>query len=351
VDFEILPVSVLGRPRVDVTLRISGFFRDAFPNLIDLFDQAVIAVAALDEPPEQNPLASQVKQEQEQWEAAGLGKEEAQMRSLCRIFGSKPGAYGAGLQGLIEAQNWTDEQDLARAYINWSSYAYTSTPPNPPLSRGGTRELELAAPPLTKGGLGGVAAPEAFEQRLKQMQVVLHNQDNREHDLLDSDDYYQFQGGLTAAVRALTGKNPQTYFGDNSIPENPKVRQLREEIARVYRSRVVNPKWIEGVMRHGYKGAFEMAATVDYLFAYDATANCVEDHMYQGVAKAYIFDPKVQEFIQQKNPWALRDMAERLLEANQRGLWKEVEDEMLERLKAIALQAEAVIETTNYPAH
>jgi cobaltochelatase CobN len=348
VDFEILPVSVLGRPRVDVTLRISGFFRDAFPNLIDLFDQAVIAVAALDEPPEQNPLASQVKQEQQQWEAAGLGKEEAQMRSLCRIFGSKPGAYGAGLQGLIEAQNWTDEQDLARAYINWSSYAYTSTPPNPPLSRGGTRELELAVPPLTKGGLGGVAAPEAFEQRLKQMQVVLHNQDNREHDLLDSDDYYQFQGGLTAAVRALTGKNPQTYFGDNSIPENPKVRQLREEIARVYRSRVINPKWIEGVMRHGYKGAFEMAATVDYLFAYDATANCVEDHMYQGVAKAYLFDPKVQEFIQQKNPWALRDMAERLLEANQRGLWKEVEDEMLEKLKAIALQAEAVIETTTW---
>jgi cobaltochelatase CobN len=180
------------------------------------------------------------------------------------------------------------------------------------------------------------------------MQVVLHNQDNREHDLLDSDDYYQFQGGLTVAVRALTGKNPQTYFGDNSLPENPKVRQLREEIARVYRSRVVNPKWIEGVMRHGYKGAFEMAATVDYLFAYDATANCVEDHMYQGIAKAYVFDPKVQEFIQQKNPWALRDMAERLLEANQRGLWREVESEMLDRLRAIALQAEAVIEGSSY---
>ena len=323
VDFEILPVSVLGRPRVDVTLRISGFFRDAFPNLISLFDQAVVAVAALDEPPEQNPLASQVKEEQEHWEALGLSKEQAEVRSRYRIFGSKPGAYGAGLQGLIEAQNWADEQDLARAYINWSSYAYTDT------------------------GKSHVA-PEAFEQRLQQLQVVLHNQDNREHDLLDSDDYYQFQGGLTVAVRALTGKNPQTYFGDNSIPENPKVRQLREEIARVYRSRVVNPKWVEGVMRHGYKGAFEMAATVDYLFAYDATANCVEDHMYQGVAKAYLFEPKVQEFVQKKNPWAMRDMAERLLEANQRGLWKEVESEMLDGLRAIALQAEATIEGTNY---
>lgn len=307
VDFEILPVSILGRPRVDVTLRISGFFRDAFPNLIDLFDQAVTAVAALDETSEQNPLASQVKQEIQYWQTVGLEEEEAKVRSRYRVFGSKPGAYGAGIQGLIESQNWTDEQDLAHAYINWSSYAYSSSL-STSLSRGGT-------------GGEGIAAPEAFEQRLQQMQIVLHNQDNREHDLLDSDDYYQFQGGLTAAVRALTGKNPQAYFGDNSTPENPKVRQLKEEIARVYRSRVVNPKWIEGMMRHGYKGAFEMAATVDFLFAYDATANCVEDHMYQGVAKAYLFDSKVQEFVQQKNPWALRDMAERLLEAHQRGLW------------------------------
>jgi cobaltochelatase CobN len=341
VDFEILPVSVLGRPRVDVTLRISGFFRDAFPNLIDLFDQAVVAVAALDELPEQNPLASQVKEETQYWETVGLGKEEAQMRSRYRVFGSKPGAYGAGLQGLIEAQNWTDEQDLARAYINWSSYAYTSSSGTSPLPREG--ELTSSVPSLAQGG---VAAPEAFKQRLGQMQIVLHNQDNREHDLLDSDDYYQFQGGLTAAVRALTGKNPQTYFGDNSIPENPKVRQLKEEIARVYRSRVVNPKWLEGVMRHGYKGAFEMSATVDYLFAYDATANCVEDHMYQGVAKAYLFDAKVQEFVQQKNPWALRDMAERLLEAHQRGLWKAVEEGMVEDLRSLVHQAEAVIETT-----
>ncbi|HEY9612658.1 cobaltochelatase subunit CobN [Allocoleopsis sp.] len=347
VDFEILPVSALGRPRVDVTLRISGFSRDAFPNLISLFDQAVAAVAALDESPEDNPLAAQVQQEEEMWLSQGLSQEEADVRSRYRIFGSKPGAYGAGLQGLIEAHNWTDEQDLARAYINWSSYAYTSTPTNSSSlklqSQSGETE-GVSTPPLNQGGLGGIAAPEAFNQRLKQMQIVLHNQDNREHDLLDSDDYYQFQGGLTAAVRALTGKNPHTYFGDNSIPENPKVRQLREEIARVYRSRVVNPKWIEGVMRHGYKGAFEMAATVDYLFAYDATANCVEDHMYQGVACAYIFDSKVQEFIQQKNPWALRDMAERLLEAHQRGLWKAVKGETLDKLRAIALQAEAVIE-------
>jgi len=319
IDFEILPIAVLGRPRVDVTLRISGFFRDAFANLIDLFHQAVEAVAALDEAPEDNPLSDRVRQDTQSWQAAGLSLEQATQRSHYRIFGSKPGAYGAGLQGLIEAQNWTDDADLAQAYINWSSYAYT-------------------------GQVEGRSAPEAFEQRLRQLQIVLHNQDNREHDLLDSDDYYQFQGGLTAAVRSLTGQNPQTYFGDHSHPENPKIRKLQAEIARVYRSRVVNPKWIAGVMRHGYKGAFEMSATVDYLFAYDATAHCVEDYMYQGIAQAYLFDPQVQDFVQQKNPWALRDMAERLLEANQRGLWQTVDSLTLEQLRSIVHQAEGTIE-------
>lgn len=319
IDFEVLPLSVLGRPRVDVTLRISGFFRDAFPNLIDLFDQAVAAVAALFEPADENPLAAQVQQETQEWQQAGLTAEQAIRRSRYRVFGSKPGAYGAGLQGLIEAQNWETTEDLARAYLNWSSYAYTAQ------------------------GIG-YSEPEAFERRLTNLQIVLQNQDNREHDLLDSDDYYQFQGGLTAAVRSLQGQNPTVYFGDHALPENPKVRSLQQEIARVYRSRVVNPKWIAGAMRHGYKGAFEMAATIDYLFAYDATAQCVADYMYEGVAQAYVLDPQVQAEVQQKNPWALRDMAERLLEAHQRGLWENVDQNMLDQLRSLSLEAEAEIE-------
>jgi cobaltochelatase CobN len=348
VDFEILPLAILGRPRVDVTLRISGFFRDAFPNLIDLFDQAVSAVADLDEPPEQNPLADSVRQETELWTQQGLSLEEAVVRSRYRIFGSRPGAYGAGLQGLIESQNWTDDEDLARAYINWSSYAYSS-------GAGKDKENNQFPIPNSQFPIPNSQFPipnsqfpipntEAFKQRLSKMQVVLHNQDNREHDLLDSDDYYQFQGGLTAAVRSLQGKNPQTYFGDNSIPSKPRVRQLKEEISRVYRSRVVNPKWIAGVMRHGYKGAFEMAATVDFLFAYDATAKCVEDYMYQGIVEAYLLDPVVSEFIQQKNPYALRDIAEKLLEAHKRNLWEDVCIETLEALRNLVHQAEAVIE-------
>ncbi|MEL4898674.1 cobaltochelatase subunit CobN [Crocosphaera sp. Alani8] len=319
VDYEILKPSVLGRPRVDVTVRVSGFFRDGFPNLLSLLYKVIKDVSSLPESKSINPLAAKVQEEQAFLQLQGLSEEEAKLKSGYRIFGSKPGAYGAGLQGLIEAQNWQNEQDLANAYINWSCYAYD------------------------QNGIGH-GVPEVFKRRLEQLQIVLHNQDNREHDLLDSDDYYQFQGGLTVAVKALTGKHPETYFGDNAIATNPKVRRLKEEIARVYRSRVINPKWIKGVMRHGYKGAFEMSATVDYLFAYDATANCVEDFMYQGVADAYLFDETVQQFIQDKNPWALRDMAERLLEANQRGLWQDVDSNTLDNLRNIVHYAERKIE-------
>ena len=324
VDFEILPIRVLGRPRIDVTLRISGFFRDAFPNLIDLFDRAVQAIAHLEESPLDNPLAAKFQAETKQWQTAGIEKTAAQERSLYRIFGSKPSAYGAGLQGLIESQNWETEADLAQAYLNWSAYAYTSK-------------------------ADGKSAPEAFQARLTNLQIVLQNQDNREHDLLDSDDYYQFQGGMTAAVKSLSGQTPTIYYGDNSCPAQPKVRQLSQEIARVYRSRVINPKWLRGVMRHGYKGAFEMAATLDFLFAYDATTNCVADFMYDGVAAAYIFDPEVQVFLQKVNPWALQDMAERLLEANQRGMWQSPSFQVLEQLKSLVNETEGLIEAQSQP--
>ncbi|MEN9231022.1 MAG: cobaltochelatase subunit CobN [Thermostichus sp. DG02_5_bins_236] len=320
VDFEIVPVSVLGRPRVDVTLRISGFFRDAFPNLIALFDRAVQAVAELEEPEADNPLRAHVKADSQHWQQQGIPPQQAEERARLRIFGSKPGAYGAGLQGLIEAQNWESEVDLARAYLNWSGYAYRA-------------EAE------------GQPAPEALQRQLAQLQIVLHNQDNREHDLLDSDDYYQFQGGMVAAVRTLQGRDPQIYFGDHARPQNPKIRTLSEEIDRVYRSRVINPKWIAGVMRHGYKGAFEMAATLDYLFAYDATTHTVPDFMYTGLAQAYLLDPQVQAFLRAHNPWALRDMSERLLEAHQRGYWQEGASDLLPQLETLMLEAEAWLES------
>ena len=295
--FEVMPLDVLDRPRVDVTLRLSGFFRDAFPQQIDLFDSAVRAVSQLEEPPEKNPLSYRVKTETARLVAEGLKQEDANRRASYRIFGSKPGAYGAGLQALIDERGWNTDADLARAYIAWGGYAYGS-------------------------GVHGVAEHRLFEDRLGSIQAVVQNQDNREHDLLDSDDYYQFEGGITAAVRHLSGDQPTVWHNDHSRPETPKIRSLDEEISRVMRARVVNPKWISGVMRHGYKGAFEMAATVDYLFAFAVTAHCVKDHHFDLVYDAYICDEEVYGFLEENNREALKEIAGRLMEAQDRGFWK-----------------------------
>ncbi|KFE56970.1 cobaltochelatase subunit CobN [Pseudomonas syringae] len=297
-DFEILPLSLLDRPRVDVTLRVSGFFRDAFANLIRLFDAAVQAVAALDEPDDLNPLASKVREERATLQNQGVDADQASRQAGWRIFGAKPGAYGAGVQGAIDARLWQSREDLAEVYLNWGGYAYGA-------------------------GDEGTPARERFAKRLSQVQAVVQNQDNREHDLLDSNDYYQFQGGMLAAAESLSGQKAASYHGDHSQPDLPKIRTLKEELNRVIRSRAANPKWIDGVKRHGYKGAFEMAATVDFLFAFDATTELIDDHQYALLADAYLLDPSTRDFIQQHNPDALRDMTERMLEAQQRGLWQE----------------------------
>jgi cobaltochelatase CobN len=307
--FDIMPLSVLDRPRVDVTLRVSGFFRDAFPAQIDLFDSAARAVAALDEPDSQNPLAARNRAERTALVAKGASEAEAAQRAGYRIFGSKPGAYGAGLQALIDEKGWNDSGDLARAYLAWGGYAYG-------------------------GGVSGAAEGRMFETRLAQVDAILHNQDNREHDLLDSDDYYQFEGGLAATVKHLTGRKAVVWHNDHSRPETPQIRSLEQEIARVVRARVVNPKWIQGVMRHGYKGAFEMAATVDYLFAFAATADCVADHHFDAVFEAYLLDDAVRDFIAAHNPAALKEIADRLQEAQARGLWKSRHNSAHQRLAA-----------------
>lgn len=295
--FEILPLDMLDRPRVDVTLRISGFFRDAFPAQIDLFDSAVRAVAALDESERENPLAARAAEQKHSLVAQGLSEEDATRRAGYRIFGSKPGSYGAGLQALIDERGWETDGDLARAYVAWGGYAYGAC-------------------------ADGTAEHRLFEERLTRVEAVVHNQDNREHDLLDSDDYYQFEGGATTAVRHLSGQQPIIYHNDHSRPEAPKIRTLEDEIGRVVRARVVNPKWIAGVMRHGYKGAFEMAATVDYLFAFAATARVVGDHHFDLVYDAYLADLEVRQFLIENNPAATKEIADRLIEAQERGLWK-----------------------------
>ena len=286
--YEIIPLAKLARPRVDVTLRISGFFRDAFPAQIELLDKAFRAVAALDEPIEDNPMVAD--------------------RDSHRIFGAKPGAYGAGLQALIDEKIWDTKADLAAAYVIWGAYAYGAK-------------------------AQGINDEATFKRRLAGIEAVIHNQDNREHDLLDSDDYYQFEGGMSAAVETHSGQKPKVYHNDHSRPERPVIRTLEEEISRVMRSRVVNPKWIAGVKRHAYKGAFEIAATVDYMFAFAATTGAVQTHHFDLAYDAFIVDDETRGFIVENNPAALKEIAARFEEAIARNLWQPRLNSAYDRLK------------------
>jgi len=315
---EVVPLAELGRPRIDVTLRISGFFRDAFPHVVALLDDAVAAVAALDEPPEQNFVAAHARADAERL-AAELGADAAWRRATARVFGSKPGTYGAGLAQLIEARDWRDDGDLAQVYEAWGGYAY---------GRGRT----------------GEAAAEAMRDCFARIEVAVKNIDNREHDVLDSDDYYQYHGGMVATVRALSGHEPAAYVGDSSDPSRVVARTLPEEARRVFRARVANPRWIASMIRHGYKGAAELQATVDYLFGYDATTGVVDDWMYERVAQRYLLDADVAAFMTRSNPWAARAIAERLLEAADRGLWTEPDERTLAGIRERYLALEGELE-------
>ncbi|EFL20699.1 cobaltochelatase, CobN subunit [Streptomyces himastatinicus ATCC 53653] len=301
----------LGRPRVDVTLRISGFFRDAFPHVVGLLDDAVRLAASLDEADDANYVRAHTR--------ADLAEHGDERRATTRIFGSRPGTYGAGLLQLIDSRDWRTDADLAEVYTVWGGYAYGR-------------------------GLEGRPAREEMESAYRRIAVAAKNTDTREHDIADSDDYFQYHGGMVATVRALKGTAPAAYIGDSTRPETVRTRTLHEETSRVFRARVVNPRWIEAMRRHGYKGAFELAATVDYLFGYDATTGVVADWMYDKLAQTYLLDPENRSFLEDANPWALHGMAERLLEAESRGLWEQPDPEVLERVRELFLETEGGLE-------
>ena len=308
---EPIGLAELGRPRIDVTIRISGFFRDAFPHVVTMLDDAVALAAAQQEPSEQNFVRAHV--------AADLAEHGDERRATTRIFGSKPGSYGAGLLPLIDTKTWRDDADLAEVYAVWGGFAYGR-------------------------GLDGRAARADMETSYRRITVAAKNYDSAEHDIADSDDYFQYHGGMVAMVRQLTGTSPRAYVGDSTQPSAVRTRSLHEEVSRVFRSRVVNPRWLAAMQRHGYKGAFEMAATVDYLFGYDATTNVVADWMYGKLAETYVLDEATQKFLSESNPWALHGMTERLLEAAERGMWAEPDPGILAALREVFLRAEGDLE-------
>jgi cobaltochelatase CobN len=340
IGIEVVTLEELGRPRIDVTVRISGFFRDAFPHLIALLDDAVAAVAALDEPDDANFVAAHARADAERL-ASELGADGAWRRATTRVFGSKPGTYGAGLLQLLDSQDsasgaeagggagglgsgthppgWRGDADLAAVYEAWGGYAYGR-------------------------GLDGAPARESMRDCFTRIEAAVKNVDSQEHDILDSDDYFQYHGGMVATVRALSGREPAAYLGDSSDPSRVVSRTLAEETRRVFRARVANPRWIASMIRHGYKGAAELSATVDYLFGYDATAGVAEDWMYEQIAQRYLLDADVAAFMSRSNPWAARAIAERLLEAADRGLWSEPDDDTLTQIRDRFLALEGELE-------
>jgi cobaltochelatase CobN len=321
VGVEAIPLEELKRPRIDVTARISGLFRDTFPNIVHLIDEAVALAAGLDEPPEKNYVRKHVEHEVNERVAEGVNEEQAREEACYRVFGDRPGAYGCGVSELVSSKNWETQKDLSDIYIAWGSYAYSRK-------------------------AYGHQVPERFKRRLSQIQATVKNQDSREYDILDCDDWYDVHGGMIVSVKTLSGKAPKSFCGDTSDPDRVKVKTTAEETCHVFRTRILNPKWIDSMVRHGYAGAGTLSKLVDDILGWDATVEVVEDWMYEDLANKYVLNKKMQEWLKDVNPYALQNMVERLLEIIERNLWN-ASEEMKKELQRLYLEIEGVLEGEN----
>lgn len=315
---EIVPSSKLKHPRLDISPRTSGFFRDAFPNLMELIDDAVKMVAALKEPPEVNMLRRNVFQDVDDYMREGMDREEAMKEATFRVFSCPPGTYGAGVAELIESKNWKTQQDLGENYIRYSSHAYGQ-------------------------GSYGIQKPKVFKKILSRMDLTVKNEDTREYDMMSCTDFYNYYGGLITAVKTVRGKLPFAVVGDSADPQRVKMRTTFEEAKHVFRARLLNPKWLEGMKRHGYKGAGDISKMMDVALGWDATAEVVDDWMYEGLANKYALDPEMKKWMKEVNPYALQNILDKLLEAISRGMWK-ADDDMEAELRDAYLEIEGDIE-------
>jgi cobaltochelatase CobN len=315
---EVVPPEQLGRPRIDVTPRISGFFRDAFPNLVELLDRAVRMVAGLQEAPDGNYIRAHVLTDQASYREQGLDPDAAWRMATLRVFGCPPGTYGAGVAELVESKAWKTKADLAEAYIRYSAHAYGK-------------------------GVYGATRPDAFRRQLSRMDATVKNEDSREWDMLSCTDFYNYYGGLIAAATQVRGAKPFSAVGDTSDPRRVGLRSTEEEARHILRARVLNPTWVEGLKRHGYKGAGDLSKVMDILIGWDATADVMEDWMYERVANRYALDPAMRQWLKEVNPYALQNILDKLLETIQRGMWKAPEP-MRRDLEAAYLDVEGGIE-------
>ncbi len=315
---EVIPLSELGRPRLDVTPRISGFFRDSFPNLVERIDEAARMVAMLKEPPKSNILRRNVLLDMESYIKEGMTEKEAMREATFRVFGCPPGTYGAGVSELVESKNWKTQEDLGNNYIRYTAHAYGK-------------------------GSYGKQKPATFRKLLSRMDVTVKNEDSREYDMLSCTDYYNYYGGLIVAAKTVRGELPFALVGDSADPKRVKMRTTFEEAKHVLRSRLVNPKWLDGMKRHGYKGAGDISHMMDVVLGWDATAEVIDDWMYKKIAEKYALDPEMQKWMKEVNPYALQNILDKLLEAISRGMW-DTDKEMENELREAYLEMEGEIE-------
>jgi cobaltochelatase CobN len=318
---EVVPLEQLKHPRIDVTVRISGLFRDTFPDVVSLLDDAVRLVSALKEPRNKNYIAKHVSAEIEKHVLQGENPDTIREEASYRIFSARPGTYGCGVNEAIGSKNWKDQKDLANIYLTWGGYAYSRKN-------------------------FGKSAAEQFKRQLSTLNLTVKNDNTREYDILDSDDWYDAHGGMVAAVKTLKGAAPNSYCGDSSDPDHVKVRSAAEETKHVFRSRLLNPKYIEGLKKHGYHGAADLSRSMDFVIGWDATVEVVDDWMYEDLAKKYVLDADMQKWLKDVNPYALQNMVERLLEAIQRGMWQ-ASDQIKRELQRLYLDTEGLLESVN----
>lgn len=296
---EVLPPAAIGRPRIDVTWRISGLFRDMFPVQIALIDAAVAAIAARDEDEEENPLASVARREG---------------RRPVRIFGSAPGTYGAGIEDRLARGDWEAREELGQAYLDATSHAFG-------------------------GGDGqGAAAPGAFAERVADADLLVHAGDDPGRDILEGSADVAFVGGFSAAVAALGGR-ADVIMLDTTDPARPRARSLAAAVTRTVRARALNPRFIAGQMRHGPRGAAEFAETVDRLVGFAETTGAIPEALLEDVHDAYLGDPDVRAFLLAENPAAARSIAERFADARRRGLWHPRRNSLDDDLAALIAEA------------
>jgi cobaltochelatase CobN len=318
-DVEPIPLDELGRPRIDVTTRVSGLFRDAFPAAAGVIHDAVDAVVDLDEPHDMNYVKKHVEEEAEKLqEADGMDESAARDAVMDRVFTTKPGGYGAGTNKAVDEGNWEDRSDLAEVYVQWGGYAMGS--------RGRVSE-----------------AHDSFERRLGNVDATVKIEDTAEQDEFDSSDWYAFHGGFITAVGEIADAEPNSYVGDSSDPDNVDVYTNEEKVRKAMRARVLNPEWLDSMGEHGYKGAGDLSTTVDVTLGWDATTGVISDRLWEDVAEKYAFDEDRQEWLRDVNPWALDSITDTLLEAIERDLW-DADDETEERLQDLNLQVDGDLE-------